>query len=110
MSDTPRGIVAANFFRGTTLAHLVYDPTPTTLSFLRSAVSVLISRRTARRLARIIPNPLVRYAIVTIATAVVPVLAAGIGERWANRRVTGRGKRWGSERPAVLNPDADVVR
>jgi len=88
MSDTPRGIVAANFFRGTTLAHLVYDPTPTTLSFLRSAVSVLISRRTARRLARIIPNPLLRYVVVSVGTALVPIVLTRIGERRANRRST----------------------
>jgi len=79
------------------------------LPILRSVAALLVSRRTARRLARIIPNPLVRYAIVTIGTAVVPVLAARIGERWANRRATGLGKGWGNRQPAILDPEADVL-
>jgi hypothetical protein len=56
----------------------------------------MISRRTARRLARIIPNPLLRYAVVSVGTALVPIVLTRIGERRANRRST------------ALNPGAGV--
>ncbi|MDQ6736608.1 MAG: hypothetical protein M3Z30_02760 [Gemmatimonadota bacterium] len=39
-----------------------------------------------RRIARVIPNPIIRFAIVTIGTAVVPILADKISERWHARR------------------------
>ncbi|MEO6865918.1 MAG: hypothetical protein ABI229_10735 [Gemmatimonadaceae bacterium] len=57
------------------------------MPILRSVTAALVSRRTARRLTKIIPNPLVRYAIVTVATALVPVIIDKIAERWHGRRL-----------------------
>jgi hypothetical protein len=75
------------------------------LPILRSVAAAFVSRRTARRLARIIPNPLLRYAVVTIGSAVVPVLAARIGERWAIRRARTHKNR----RIVEVNPGTDTV-
>ena len=62
---------------------------PSDMLILRSVTAAIVSRRTARRMARLIPNPLLRYAIVTIATALVPVVLDKFAERWRRGRITG---------------------
>jgi hypothetical protein len=62
---------------------------PIDMPILRSVTAALVSRRSARRLARIIPNPVVRYAVVTAVTALVPIAMTRITERWHRRRTRG---------------------
>jgi hypothetical protein len=40
-----------------------------------------------------IPNPLIRYAVVTVATALVPVVVERLAERWHGRKATAPGRR-----------------
>src|SRR6185437_4267869 len=104
---TPRALRRARSGRqrnGTALALGTDEPSPSTLPFLRSVATAFVSRRTARRLARIIPNPLLRYAVVTIGSALVPVVVGRIGERWANRRV----RRWETRRIEELDSHPDA--
>jgi len=68
---------------------LVWRLQPNDMPILRSMTTALISRRSARRLARIIPNPVVRYVVVTAVTALVPVAITRITERWHRRRARG---------------------
>ena len=56
------------------------------MPLLRSLASGLLSRRAARRLGRAIPNPLIRFAAVTAATALVPLLVEKVAERLSGRR------------------------
>jgi hypothetical protein len=61
------------------------------MPLLRNLATGLLGRRTARRLGRAIPNPLVRAAVVGAATTVIPLLV----ERALARR---RRARVGAER------------
>lgn len=56
------------------------------MPLLRSLASGLLSRRAARRIARFIPNPIVRYAVVTAATTVAPLLVNKAMDRWHHRQ------------------------
>jgi hypothetical protein len=52
---------------------------------LRSIASGLVSRRTARRLSRGIPNPILRFALVSAATALVPLAIDKGLDAWRGR-------------------------
>lgn len=54
------------------------------MPLLRTLAAGLLGRRTARRLGRAIPNPLVRAAFIGAATTVIPLLV----ERALARRRT----------------------
>ncbi|MGI8545978.1 MAG: hypothetical protein ACR2M1_01385 [Gemmatimonadaceae bacterium] len=55
------------------------------MPLLRSIASSLLSRRAARRIARFIPNPVVRYAVVTAATTLAPFVVDRAVGYWHNR-------------------------
>jgi hypothetical protein len=52
------------------------------MSLLAPLASGLLSRRVVNRMARMIPNPVLRYAALLAATTVVPYLAARAAHRW----------------------------
>ncbi len=55
------------------------------MPLLRTLASGLLSRRAARRIARFIPNPVVRYAVVTAATTLAPFIVDRAVEQWHAR-------------------------
>ncbi len=55
------------------------------MPLLRSLASGLLSRRAARRIARFIPNPIVRYAVVTAATTLAPLIVDRAVGQWHAR-------------------------
>ena len=65
----------------------------TAMPLLHTVASGLISRRAARRIGRVIPNPVLRYAVVTAATALVPILIAKASDQWKARRGAGARRR-----------------
>lgn len=58
------------------------------MPLIRTIASGLLSRHTAKRIGRVIPNPILRYALVTAATAIVPVLVDRAVEAWNSRRAS----------------------
>jgi hypothetical protein len=72
-----------------------------TMPVLQSIASTLLSRRAARRLGRVIPNPVVRFVAVTAATALVPVLVERAAHALRSRRAArGQSSRSRSSRGA----------
>ncbi len=55
------------------------------MPLLRTIASGLLSRRAARRIARFIPNPIVRYALVTAATTLTPLVVDRAVSYWHGR-------------------------
>lgn len=52
------------------------------MPLLRTIASSLLSRRAARRVSRVIPNPILRYAVVTAATALAPMVVDRAVAAW----------------------------
>jgi len=61
------------------------------MPLLRTIASGLLGRSTAKRVGRLIPNPVLRYAAVTAATALAPIIVNKVADRWRSRR-SRRGK------------------
>lgn len=56
------------------------------MPILRTLASGLLSRRAARRISRLIPNPVLRYVAVTAATALAPLVVDKVVNRWKAQR------------------------
>lgn len=56
------------------------------MAMLRTISTALLSRTAARRLGRVIPNPLLRMVVVAAATRIAPVIAAKAGQQWRVRQ------------------------
>lgn len=56
------------------------------MPIVQTITSGLLSRHAAKRVARVIPNPIVRYVVVAAATALVPVLVDRAAKQWRARR------------------------
>lgn len=56
------------------------------MPFIQTVTSGLLSRHTAKRVARVIPNPILRYILVTAATAVVPLIVNRAAKQWRTQR------------------------
>ena len=54
------------------------------MPWLAPLASGVLSRRAVNRVARMIPNPALRYAALLAATTIVPYLAAKAAARWQN--------------------------
>ncbi|MBA2669768.1 MAG: hypothetical protein H0U67_05295 [Gemmatimonadetes bacterium] len=55
------------------------------MPFIQNAAAALVGRRTAKRLGRAIPNPILRFALVTAATTLVPLLVNRAVDSWRGR-------------------------
>ena len=71
------------------------------MSIIRTLASGMAGRTVARRLARAIPNPFLRYAVVTAATAVAPMVARRLSAR-KQERLLGTEKLSRAERRLAL--------
>jgi hypothetical protein len=74
----------------------------TSMSIIRTLASGVAGRTVARRLARVIPNPLLRYAVVTAATAVAPMIARRFSEKMQQRKLARRDARIRTDRRLAL--------
>ena len=57
------------------------------MSIIRTLASGFAGRTAARRVARVIPNPLLRYAVITAATALAPMVARRFSAKMEERRL-----------------------
>lgn len=57
------------------------------MSIIRTLASGMAGRTVARRLARVIPNPLLRYVVVTAATAIAPMVARRVSATMQQRKL-----------------------
>lgn len=71
------------------------------MPLLRTISTSLLSRAAARRAARFIPNPLLRWVLVGAATRYGPVVAAKAKARWQLRQAARAGLK---SRQKELNP------
>jgi hypothetical protein len=62
------------------------------MPFIQTVTSGLLSRHAAKRVSRVIPNPIVRYVVVTATTALVPIIVNRAAKHWRERRAR-RGQR-----------------
>jgi hypothetical protein len=58
-----------------------------TMPLVRTIVVGLLGRHTARRLARLIPNPVLRAAAVAVATTLLPIMVEKVANRRKARRI-----------------------
>lgn len=57
------------------------------MPLMKSLATSLASRRMAQTVSRRIPNPLVRFAVVTAATTLAPYIARKVQAAWARRQL-----------------------
>jgi hypothetical protein len=70
------------------------------MSLISTLASGMAGRTAARRLTRVIPNPLLRYAVMAAATAMAPMIARRISAKMEQRKLARLGT--GSDRRVAL--------
>lgn len=60
------------------------------MPLMKSIASSIAGRRMAQSVGRRIPNPILRFAVVTAATALAPMIARRVQSAWQRRQVQQR--------------------
>lgn len=57
------------------------------MPLLKSIATGLAGRSAAKRLGRAVPNPILRFALVTAATALAPMVQRRVSAAWQKRKL-----------------------
>jgi len=60
------------------------------MPLMKTVASSLAGRRMAKSVSRRIPNPILRFAVVTAATTLAPMIARRVQAAWQRRQVQQR--------------------